>query len=116
MADIREETTNDGKTIIMSGELTVSAVNSIKITLLNALRVAPALQVRLESVSRMDIAFLQLLCSAHRTAADSGKQFTVSGDPDRFLELLKKSGFQRHIGCRESGKYTCLWLVQAETR
>ena len=116
MADIREETAKDCTTFTMSGELTVSAANGIRTMLLNAMQKAPALRVRLENVSRMDIAFLQLLCSAHRTAADMNKQFTVSGDRDRFLDLLKKSGFQRHIGCKESGKYPCLWLAASEAR
>ena len=71
--------------------------------------------VHLENVREMDIAFLQLLCSAHRTAADEKKFFTIDGDRELFLALLSKSGFQRHIGCRDNDRYPCLWLCTSGT-
>lgn len=111
MLEIREEKKNDGTTIVLKGALTVASIGGIRAALLDAVRSARAIEVRLESVADIDIAFLQLLCSAHRTAANRNKPFTVSGEQEGFIELLKRSGFQRHIGCREISKHPCLWIA-----
>lgn len=110
MADIRRETAADGEILVLSGELTIRHLQAIKAGLADSLRSASPVRVRLENVRELDIAFLQLLCSAHRTAADDNKPFTIDGDRDLFLALLNKSGFRRHIGCRDNGRFPCLWL------
>ncbi len=116
MADIRREQTADGETVVLGGELTITHMENLKAELLDALRNASQVKVRLENVSEMDMAFLQILCSAHRTAADHNKSFTIGGELDRFRTIMKSAGFQRHIGCREESKYPCLWLCQNNDR
>jgi len=114
MADIRREKTADREIIVLGGELTITHIGSVKKELQDAIRTASTVLVRLENVQEVDVAFLQLLCSAHRTAADADKSLAIGGEMERFRALLKRAGFQRHIGCRENSRYPCLWLCATE--
>lgn len=113
MTDIRRDKTADGETIVLTGDLTITQTQKVKAELLDALRSASSVEVRMENVRQLDVAFLQLLCSAHRTAAGANKSFAVGGERGRFQALLKKAGFQRHIGCRENSGHPCLWLCDS---
>ena len=114
MADIKREKAADKDVLVLGGELTVTHISSVKNELQDVLRSSSSVQVRMENVQDLDVAFLQLLCAAHRTAADENKSLTIGGDMEKFRALLKRSGFQRHIGCRENSRYPCLWLCEKE--
>ena len=48
----------------------------------------------------IDITALQLLCSACKTAAAEGKQFTYRGPPPKaLLDLIAAAGAERHEHC-----------------
>ncbi len=112
MVEIRRERTAEQEIVVLGGDLTITDMSSVKSELQHALQNASAVLVRLEQVRELDVAFLQLLCSAHRTAADQNKSFRIGGEIEPFRTRLKKAGFQRHIGCRENSKYPCLWLCE----
>jgi len=96
------------RTLDLDTGLTVSNVAVIRKTLLETLKKATHLEVRLSGNADVDVAGLQLLCSAHRTAVAKGKTIRLSGpDEASFREVIARSGFDRKMGC--DGKTGCLW-------
>jgi anti-anti-sigma regulatory factor len=111
MADIKKKIEGDRATLVLGGELTVRHAQQLKAALLDAMQGFPHVEVVLGKIDDLDSSFPQLLCSAHRTAAEQQKQMTVTGaDQERFADLLRRAGFTRQTGCRESTRATCLWL------
>jgi len=111
MADIRNAQKNGREVLIVSGVLTVKHAKALQAALLEAVRTAPAVEVNVENISDLDVTFAQLICSAHRMAADLNKQMTITGlEQERFSQLLGRFGFFRHIGCQENTRKSCLWL------
>lgn len=111
MAGIKRVRSGDKELITVSGDLTVQNAKTLKEALLDAIRTAPAVVLAVERVSELDVAFPQLVCSLHRSAADLNKQLTISGlDEEPMGRLLRQAGFLRHIGCHESTRKSCLWM------
>lgn len=111
MADIRHANKNGREVLTVSGVLTVKHAEALKAALLEAVRNAPVVEVIVENIDDLDVTFAQLVCSAHRTAADLNKQMTITGlEQERFSRMLGRFGFFRHIGCHESTRKSCLWL------
>jgi anti-anti-sigma regulatory factor len=116
MADIRNINKNGREVLIVGGALTVKHAKALRAALLEAVRNAPAIEVDVENVDDVDISFAQLLCSAHRMAADMNKQMTITGlEQERFIQLLGRLGLLRHIGCNDSTRKSCLWLYGQKT-
>jgi hypothetical protein len=55
---------------------------------------------------------MQLLCAAHRAAANRSKSVVLIGTEQEHIKtLLEDAGFLRHEACSMSdGKQNCLWL------
>jgi anti-anti-sigma regulatory factor len=116
MADIRHTNKNGREVLTVSGALTMKHAKAMQAALLEALRNAPAVEVEVENIDDLDVTFAQLVCSAHRMAADLNKEMTITGlEQERFSLLLDRFGFFRHIGCHESARKSCLWLHGQET-
>ena len=117
MADIRHTKKKNGREVlIVSGALTVKHAKALKAAFLEAVRNAPSVEVKVEKIDDIDVTFVQLVCSAHRMAADLNKQMTITGfEQERFSEMLGRFGFFRHIGCHESTGKSCLWLQGQDT-
>jgi len=111
MADIKLQK-NKGRVIVtLGGELTVRCARELKTALLDAVQTAAAIEVVLGKIVRMDSSFPQLLCSAHRAAEALHKPMTVSGtEQEPFADILRRSGFIRQTGSRDSTRATYLWL------
>jgi hypothetical protein len=57
-----------------------------------------------------DMALLQLLCSAHRTALRAGKRLELGNEPPgQFRMVMDLAGLSRHIGCAQDDTDSCLW-------
>lgn len=96
--------------LLWQGELAVRQVAALREELLTALDGHGRLTLRLTNVSEVDLAFLQMLCSAHRYASSSRKELNVVGDPERvFAGTLELAGFARHVGCVYDCDGSCLW-------
>lgn len=98
--------------LIADGELTVKQAADFKDTLTKALREVDRLEINFDMVTEVDLACLQLLCSAHKTCVKENKTMSITG---RQSEALKKAiednGYERHKGCKEAGeKNQCLWV------
>ncbi len=111
MAKIRRDGAVEDATVVISGEAKVPGATRIREALLEALRTGPGLQVVLENISTADVSLLQLLCAAHRSAAQGKKHMVIRGaDREPVATLLRQAGFLRHIGCHDSTRRTCLWV------
>jgi anti-anti-sigma regulatory factor len=116
MADIRHTKKNGREVLTVSGALTVKHAKALKAAFLEAVRNAPSVEVEVEKIDDIDVTFVQLVCSAHRMAADLDKQMTITGlEQERFSEMLGRFGFFRHIGCHESTRKSCLWQHGQDT-
>jgi anti-anti-sigma factor len=98
----------------LDGDLTVERADELKEALLEAIRSVNKVFYNVEGVTSVDLACLQLLCSAHRTAASMNKEFAEQGSrPEVFEEVIESAGFARHMGCTEQTRQNCLWRIEA---
>jgi len=102
--------------VVLSGELTIRRVAEIRKMLLTLVEQNASIAIRVNEAAEVDPAFLQLLCSAHRTAASAGKWLSLdTGSSPALLRQLADAGFVRHIGCQFDCNNNCIW-VAAENR
>jgi len=97
----------DDAVIVAGGRLTASNAGRLHQVLLEAFSGARRVDLFFHDVQEADLSFLQLLCSAHRTAAARGALFTVGGldAADPLLRLIREAGAEQGVGCPEG----CLW-------
>ena len=94
MAKSKEQKGGPGQEVVLGGELTIRRIAGLKAELEQALALGGGLQLRLEAVAEIDLAFLQLLCAAQRQAVLQKQAFRITGDTaGRFAEVLRQSGF-----------------------
>lgn len=105
-------TTTQGKACIaLDGELTVARAADLKNVLAGSINSADSVEIDLGNVSKIDLACLQLLCSAHRTAAGKGKTLTIKDQSlPSYLEARKNAGFMYSKQCRYVSTDDCLWV------
>ena len=117
MLETKRERDGDREVLVVSGDLTVGTAASLKEALQQLLHADANAVVRLERASAADVSFLQLLCAAHRAAADRNGTLEVAGaDQEPVASLLRSTGFLRHIGCHDSTRRTCLWAEPSVPR
>lgn len=97
--------------VLLDGDLSVANAAEMKDILLAALSGTDLVEVDLAKVTHMDLASLQLICSAHRTAKTSGKDLILTGTSNGvLLQTRKSAGFIRHQGCIYNPTKSCLWV------
>jgi anti-anti-sigma regulatory factor len=91
----------------LPAEVTLSHVAEIREMLLTALHSREPLELDGHSVTDVDMAGLQLLCSLHRGTVQQGTTVAfIGGQRGDVIERAQvKAGFLRHVGCAEG----CLW-------
>lgn len=95
--------------ITLTGELTIANAEELKARLSQLLEAGMDMRIRVADVSAVDLSCLQLLCSAHRTAAALGKTLSLEGEmPPLLRQVMKLAGFTRRKGCSFSPHTNCL--------
>lgn len=108
MKVIREE---DRTRLCFDGELTVHNAAAIREGILQALGQSEEVEIDLEGVTAVDLAGLQLLCSAHRTAEAEGKTLLLESRSKSILrEVRRASGFVLNRSCRHVQETDCFWV------
>lgn len=105
-------TTREGKSFLkLDGEVNVSHATDLKDALIQSLEKAETVEINLNDVTGIDLSCLQLLCSAHRTAAKEGKTLTIK-DPSlpMYIEARKNAGFMYSKPCSFVTTDDCLWV------
>ncbi|MBF0136277.1 MAG: STAS domain-containing protein [Magnetococcus sp. DMHC-1] len=94
-------------TLTLSGDLTIQHAQELKEALHDAIVQTMHLNLNFKDVDRVDLAGIQLLCSAHRSILERKKTLAlVSPVPDTFKEAIRTSGFDR---CIEQDDPSGLW-------
>jgi ABC-type transporter Mla MlaB component len=91
----------NGRRLSLEGELTVSNAADLRQGLLAALEQSDRLELDLDAVTAIDLAGLQLLCSAQRTAMAGEKSLTFKDAlPPALQEACANAGFDFYRSCR----------------
>ena len=100
----------NGDTLINSGDrLTIESATDFMRLLREGLAASRNLSVEFEAEVEIDITGIQLLCSACKTAAASGKTFSFQGPRPRALEeLIEACGAGRHAACKHNLDSACI--------
>ncbi len=103
-----------GKCVItFNGEATRQQAHELRTSFIKMLIDFDEVTVDLRGADRVDLPLLQLLCSAHRSAARLSKRLVFAGARPEFLEQTASSaGYLRQTGCRFDRDKTCLWTAQ----
>jgi anti-anti-sigma factor len=99
-------------TVRLEGELNIQDAGRLKETLVKALAETEALSLDLGGVTGIDIACMQVLCSAHKTFLKAKKPFAVCGRvAPSFERAVQDSGYARAVGCQAGAQCACLWVI-----
>ena len=106
----KSEGAADTTVVSIAGEMNIQHATEIKAALLEAFAEAGHLQLDMDKVTEIDLAGLQLLCSAHRASILANKSFTAAGVGGEMIEAAAvAAGFPRHVGCVQDVNKTCIW-------
>lgn len=82
--------------VCLAGELNLSSAEQVRQTLADSLQSGEPLTLDLATLTDIDLAGLQLLCSAHLSYARRNVAMVLREVPAWFQETVKTCGFQRH--------------------
>ncbi len=111
--------TKDRRTRVVeiSGRMTIQHADELRSMLLEAFDSAEQVRVEMNAITEIDLAGLQMICSAHRTAVVANKGLAVSGANNGAVRASAVSaGFYRHVGCRPDPTKTCVWAQPGDDR
>ncbi len=98
------------KVLTLEGDLSIDHARELRDRLLAELQYGSKVVLEIGESSGADLSFLQLLCSAHRTAARLGGSLELGDTVSReFLETAEGAGYSRQKCCPHSKDGTCLW-------
>ena len=109
---LREE---GGRThITLRDALTIAQVAEVRGALARAVAARAHTVIDLLDLEDVDVAGLQLLCSAHRSAVEAGVPFDLTGVNAAFREAVRAAGFLHLEGCTDETRNRCLWMAGAD--
>jgi anti-anti-sigma factor len=105
-------TIEDKVQVMLEGELTVANAAELKNLLLEALAAkGDHIEVNLEGVTGLDLSFMQMMCSAARTARNRNKELSLTGTKGGvLLQARKAAGYIRQLGCNYNPTTSCIWV------
>lgn len=102
--------TADGTVLKLCGDLTIENSEELKSLLMNLGEAPGCLCLDLSEAGAIDVAGLQILCSAHKAWLNSGKNVAYQGDtPKTIGEIAKEAGFERDEACTTLAGGQCLF-------
>jgi ABC-type transporter Mla MlaB component len=90
--------------VVFQGSLTFANAESLRGALAEALE-AESVEIAFGDVRDVDLSFLQLLCAALRTAAETSREITVAAGPvpHDVSSMVMSAGMVSPLGRREDG-------------
>ena len=114
MADFKIEQFDKKKILSINGSVTIENVDALRKVLIDLMDQTDSLMINIADISEVDVTFLQLLCSAHKTMISRNRTLTISERcPESFRKTINNSGYSQHKGCRLDKTASCLWLKKA---
>lgn len=102
-------------TLHLEGELTVAGATILHEQFVQLLRHAEHIEIDISKVTKIDLACLQLFCSAHRTAMKDGKAWKMKSDDNlAFLVAGEEAGLNYYTKCVFDPSKDCLWKRETE--
>ena len=96
--------------LVLEGELNLCRIRQLHEELRSSMENVRKLDVDISGVVEADLSFLQLLCSAHRTAVKTGKTLNLMNDiPEAVRQAMEANGYSRQNSCSLDIGKTCLW-------
>ena len=96
--------------LVLDGPLTIENASAIRKKLISMLIREDKTVVCIDSDVPVDLSFLQLLCSAHRTASNLGKSLTLRHQSSGYFPAaVENAAYNRRKGCVHDRYGTCLW-------
>lgn len=107
------EESKDKVTLVLAGDLTITQISVAREELQNALNKSQHIELDLEEVKKVDLTFLQLLCSAHRKAVAMGKNLVFTGNiPAIFKKSIEDNCHEQRQDCKLDANENCLWIIK----
>ncbi len=102
----------NGAIIVTSGDrLTIENAAEFSRIVREALEASSIIELEFDPAVEIDITGLQIICSACKSAANSGKIFSYHGQqPQTLADIIKSSGAERHSACKHNNNSTCIWF------
>ena len=102
----------NGEIIITSGgRLTIETAAEFSRIMGEALDASNNVALEFEPAVEIDITCVQILCSACKSAALSGKTFSNHGpQPQALADIIISSGAERHALCKHNNDSSCIWF------
>ncbi len=102
----------NGEIIITSGDrLTIETAGEFSRIMTDALAASKNVAIEFDPEVEMDITGVQILCSACKSAARSGKTFSYHGlQPQALANIIISSGAERRSVCKYNNDSTCIWF------
>ncbi len=109
---IADQATKKG-TLIFRGGLTIDRVADARRQTVQAISEVQDLFIDVEQATQVDLSFIQLFCSAHRSATAQSRSLVLTGAANQALQkALQSNGCSRMAGCLLDKNNTCLWMVR----
>jgi anti-anti-sigma factor len=102
----------DGSTLMISvaGRLAIDTAADLHLLLLEKAGQAEKIQLDLSEVESIDLAGMQLICSACRSSLESNKRFNFTGcTPPAVTTAISAVGLQRQATCKHNDDLPCIW-------
>ena len=107
---LRVEHSGNTRTIHADGELSIMTAGDLRTALIEALQPGVSTVLEASGISAVDLAGLQLVCSAHRTYRTNEASFRFGGASETLRATAAAAGFEsRHSSCPYRAGSDCLW-------
>ena len=94
----------------LSGELTLLEAAQLKVELIQILDSSERVTIDTQTLEGIDLACLQVLCAAHRSAMERGRQLALSPPSCEVITATAgQAGLMRCRACTGVGENPCLW-------
>lgn len=101
--------TGEGRVLRVEGPLTLSTAGRLRDALLEAWQAGKKTIFDAAGITDIDLAGLQLLCSAHRTYQRTGTGFELAAVSPQVVETARAAGFDNRTSACASRDGNCIW-------
>ena len=104
------ELKRDLKSVTLAGDLTVENASEIRDALIEAIHKEDGISLDISGVTDLDVSFLQIICSLHRTVFKTGKTINIQGEMPRSIRhAISDYGYICRGDCIYDEQKTCVF-------
>ncbi|HQM21027.1 MAG TPA: STAS domain-containing protein [Deltaproteobacteria bacterium] len=106
---LQDRGAGEGNLLVLRGALTIEAASRLRGALLKAYESQSALELDVRALESIDLACVQVLCSAHRTFHRVGRDIAIAGEiTDGVRSALRAMAIDPEV-CDSSRVSVCPW-------